>query len=99
MVLSWHMEQPVWPQGVQQAAKQKKKQRGRGRRLGKRQAPVCQLGGQSLGVSGTLSCPAPSKLGFLHSTVGFFVCLRDVGPWVPDFWVLGQRWRARGRIH
>lgn len=64
-----------------------------------RQAPVCQLGDQSPGVSGMLNRQAPSKLSFLDSTVGFFVCLREAGPQAPDGWVLEQNWRARGTIH
>lgn len=43
--------------------------------FGHRLAGVCQLGGQSPGVSGTRSCSFVSKLSFLDSTVGFFVLL------------------------
>lgn len=41
--------------------------------FGHRADSVCQLGGQSPGVSGTLSCSFLSKLSFLDSTVGSFV--------------------------
>lgn len=43
--------------------------------FGHKAGPVCQLGSQSPGVSGTLCCLTPSKCSFLDSTVGFFVCV------------------------
>lgn len=93
---------PVYAKGMEVVAppasqrpagsKTEGKQRGC---LGTRWVLVCQLGGQSSRVSGTLSCSFPSKLGFLDSTVGCFVHLWEARPGAPDACAQEQRGQAR----